>query len=154
MEYRTTRFGTVEVAAENIVQFPRGLPGFGELTEFFFVPEPENSYFAWLQSAGAPDVAFLVTNPFLFRPDYTVHLPLDERQLLQVSKPEEVSVHVIVRIPSTGKVEDISANFLAPVVVNNRTQLGCQLVLEDVGYLVREQLFRPASSGKQEKGGR
>ena len=83
-----------------------------------------------------------------------MHLPLDERQLLQVSKPEEVSVHVIVRIPSTGKVEDISANFLAPVVVNNRTQLGCQLVLEDVGYLVREQLFRPASSGKQEKGGR
>ncbi len=91
------------------------------LGEFFFVPVPENHCFAWLQSANAPEVAFLVTDPFVFRSDYEVHLGQSELDFLQITKPEEVSVHVIVRIPPTGEAEDITANFLAPVVINNRT---------------------------------
>ena len=154
MKRETTRFGTIDVPPEQIINFPQGLPGFGELREFFFVPVPENHCFAWLQSANAPEVAFLVTDPFVFRSDYEVHLGQSELDFLQITKPEEVSVHVIVRIPPTGEADDITANFLAPVVINNRTKLGCQIVLEGIGYPVRELLFKSSDGAKRREGGR
>lgn len=154
MKYETTRFGTVDVLPENIINFPQGLPGFGELREFFFVQVLENSYFAWLQSVSWPEVAFLVTDPFIYRTDYEVHLPQLEQELLQITDPEEVSIHVIVRIPPTGKTEDITANFLAPLVVNDRARLGCQLVLEGVGYSVCEPLFESRDGAERREEGR
>jgi flagellar assembly factor FliW len=154
MKYATAHFGEVEVEPNRIIKFPRGLPGFNELKEFFLLPVPENDYFAWLQSASIAEVAFLLTNPFLFYPDYKVRLPLAERQLLQVKKAEEITVHVIVRLPSTGQEGQITANFLAPVVINSGTQRGCQLLLEDSGYLVREPLFKVSAGVDREKGGR
>ncbi|NMA54539.1 MAG: flagellar assembly protein FliW [Firmicutes bacterium] len=152
MEYATTRFGPVSVAPENIINFPRGLPGFNGLRKFFFYPVAENKHFIWLQATEAAEVAFLLTDPFLFRPDYTIRLAHNERQLLKVSQPDEVSVYVIVRIPPTGKAECISANFLAPLVVNSQERLGCQLVLENTSYMIREPLFKPTPNEEQAKG--
>lgn len=142
MQYKTVRFGIVDVPTEQLIIFPQGLPGFGELREFFWVPVPENSCFVWLQSADVPEIAFLVTDPFIFHPQYEIHLSPAEQELIKARQPEEVLVYVIVRIPANGKTQDITANFVAPVVVNTTSRLGCQVVLEGTNYQVREPLFK------------
>jgi flagellar assembly factor FliW len=154
LQYQTTRFGALDVAPNQIITFPRGIPGFSKLRQFFLVPVPENDCFAWLQSADRPEVAFLVADPFTFYPHYEIRLPVAERELLQVKHQKEVSVHVIVRIPAEGKTEDITANLLAPVVINNELRLGCQLILEESVFSIREPLFGHLSDSCQREEGR
>jgi flagellar assembly factor FliW len=144
MRCPTTRFGELEVVPDAVIIFPQGVPGFMHLREFFFVPVPENPAFFWLQALAAAEVAFLVTDPFLFFPDYVVDLPAAAKELLGAEQPEDVSVHVILRVPAGGSAADITANLLAPVVVNRRLRRAAQVVLDGSGYPLRAPLFAPS----------
>ncbi|HHY91751.1 MAG TPA: flagellar assembly protein FliW, partial [Firmicutes bacterium] len=141
MRCRTTRFGEIEVAPESIITFPQGVPGFTHLKEFFLVPVAENPVFTWLQAVAAPEVAFLVTDPFLFFRDYVVNVPAAEKELLAAERPEDVSIQVILRVPTGGGAADITANLLAPVVINHRLRRAAQVVLDGSGYPLRAPLF-------------
>ena len=143
----TERFGVLEVKSEDLIDFPKGLPGFPELTRYFLVPVAENPVFTWLQAADDPAVAFLLTNPFLFFPGYEVRVSPAEEELLGAKSPEDVAVYVILRVPAGGGTRDITANLLAPVLIHQRQRRGCQVVMEGAHYRIREPLFG-------EKGGR
>lgn len=148
MRCQTLRFGELEIGEEEIIAFPLGVPGFNRLSQFFFVPVPDNPAFCWLQAVAAPEVAFLLTDPFLFFPDYVVNLPEAERELLGVEREEDATVYVILRVPRDGKAQDITANLLAPLIINRRTRRGLQLVQEGTAYGLRERLFRLPSAGE------
>ena len=151
MRVETERFGTVEIDEQEILRFPFGLPGFEHLKDFFLVPVPKNPAFVWLQAVAEPAVAFLLADPFLFFPDYAVDLGEPEAAVLQAGRPEELSVYVVVTIPPEG-VREMTANLLAPVVLNLRSRLGLQVILDGSGYTTRHRLFRevekPAGAGR------
>ena len=65
----TTRFGDLEIDEAEIIRFPDGIPGFLEEKEFVMIPLGENEPFVFLQSLNEGDLAFLLTNPFLFFKD-------------------------------------------------------------------------------------
>ena len=70
-KYNTTRFGEIELNDEDIIQFPTGLYGFEKETRFVLMPFDEvDCPLEWMQSLINPALAFVVTDPFIFVPDY------------------------------------------------------------------------------------
>lgn len=140
MQVVTARFGTLEVEPEKVLKFPRGMVGFPELKEFFFVPLPENDVFVWMQAVSNPDVAFLMVNPFVFFPDYEVDLPEAVRKFLEINDPSDVTLLTVVTIPSRN-VREMTTNLLAPVVINHVKRIGSQVILESSSYRTKHLLF-------------
>jgi flagellar assembly factor FliW len=142
MEVRTTRFGvleTVAVADEALLVFPHGLPGFEHHVHFALLEEPPYLPFCWLQSLHDPDVAFLLLDPFLLRPDYDFELSPADVTLLQLDEHTLPRVFCILVVPRD--IWQMTANLKAPVVVNPRRGLGKQVILPDDRYPLRHPVL-------------
>ncbi len=138
MNIASTRFGTFEVADEAILEFPDGLIGLPG-TRYALVAREEQLPFYWLQSAEHEEIALPVTNPWLFFPDYEIHVPDDEALVLGLSAPEEADVLCVVR--ATESPANVTINLAAPIVVHRRSRRGRQIVNGAPGYSVRQPLF-------------
>ena len=81
MIYKTTRFGSLEVKDSEILNFPVGLYGFENERDFLRLPFDPNieSPMEWLQSLQTPRLAFVITDPFLYVPGYSVKLTENEK---------------------------------------------------------------------------
>ena len=143
MQLETKHFGTITIDEAKILTFPDGIPGFEEKTRFALVQNPEPEVpFHWLQSVEEEGLTFVVTNPFLIRFNYDFDLPEHVVKKLEIQGQEDVQIFCIVRIPE--KVQEMTINLTAPIVLNTRTLKGKQVVLEDDRYhtrhLVQEEL--------------
>ena len=74
MKVNTTRFGTLTLEEEKIIDMPSGMLGFPDKRRFVILNHREDSPFFWYQSVDDPDLAFVITSPFLFHPEYDVDL--------------------------------------------------------------------------------
>ena len=140
MKINTKYFGEMEVDKAKIIFFPHGLVAFHELKEYCLVESgSEKVPFCWLQAVDRPDLAFVLINPFLFKPDYDFELSAEHEEELGIEQAEDVAVFSIVVLP--GEIEKMSANLLAPVVINTRTRKGKQVVLQDPRYSTRHYIL-------------
>ena len=149
MIVETSRFGTVEVDQERIITFQRGILGFPKYKSFVLIqPEPDSTFY-WMQSIETPDLAFVVTDPLLFVPDYQVPLREETRQDIGLADLSEASVLVIVN-----KVGDsLTANLQGPLVIHATTRIAAQVVISEKKYQTRHpilQLQRSGSGGKSQ----
>ena len=136
----TVRFGTIEVEESKIVRFPKGLPAFEDEHEFIIAPFDDETPYVFLQSVNTPDLAFMMTTPYLFFPDYEFRLNDTVLHELQISNPDELLVYTLLTIPA-GNVRGMTANLLAPIVINKKTNQAQQVVLEKTDYTTKHLLF-------------
>ncbi len=137
------RFGTIEVEDSSLFEFADGLLGLEESTRSLVLVEQEDSPYLWLHSATDPEVAFVVTDPWLFWPDYDIEIPDDVEDELGLTGPEEVGVMVLVSIRPSATDDgtpNVTANLLGPLVVNSTTRRGRQLVLDNSRYSARQRI--------------
>jgi flagellar assembly factor FliW len=127
------RFGTLEIASEDVIEFPHGLIGLGGSR--FAIVEREGS-FSWLHSIDEPSLALPVTNPWDFFADYSVELS-DEDSKPITADPADVAVWVTVRAGS--ELADFYANLRAPILVAEGQ--GHQVINESPDAPVRAPLF-------------
>ncbi len=140
MEVRTTRFGVIEIAEDRVITFPRGLLGFPEHTRYCLLEPGEDACFFWLQSLDDPELAFVVTDPRLFVPDYSVPIRPEQMAELGLSRLEDSQVFVIVN-----KVDQtLTGNLQGPLVINTLTRAGEQLVLAEKRWTTRHALMKVA----------
>jgi flagellar assembly factor FliW len=139
MKVPTTRFGEISVREEDVLRFPRGLIGFPDMTRYAIVDHPGDGPFQWLQSLDRPDVAFVITDPLLFFPDYTVPVTPEELGEIGIGSPEEGVVVVILVVPRDPY--GITANLQGPLVINARDRLAMQLVLSVPEYTTKHLIF-------------
>jgi flagellar assembly factor FliW len=130
MQVRTTRFGTVDIADDRVITFPRGLLGFSEHKRFCLLEPAEDSAFFWLQSVEDPTLAFVVTDPSFFVPEYSVPIRAEQMGELGMSKLEDAQVFVIVN-----KVDQTLTGNLQGPLVN-----GEQFVLAEKRWNTRHPL--------------
>ena len=143
---KTLRFGDVEAEDNQIIQFVQGIPAFEDEKEFLLiVPDPTAPY-AFLQSAKSPELAFLMTRPFVFFPDYEFVLNDSIEEQLELKNEEDLDVFAFITIPD-GDIKKMTVNLLAPVVINKRNNRGQQYVLEKTKYTTAHALF--AAEGKE-----
>ena len=143
----TSRFGEIEVDEEKIVHFQNGIPAFEEEKEFIILPYDEESPYYFMQSLTTPDLAFLLTIPFLFFPDYTFEIDDETIKELDVKNYDKLLYYSMITIPN-GSIRYMTANLLAPVVINIENMQAKQVVLENSNYTTKHRLFpEPAKKG-------
>ena len=134
LSFQSSRFGTVEVPAEEVIDFPQGLIGLGGR---HYALVAGDGAFSWLHSVEDPSLAVPVTSPWQFFADYAVELSDEESGRIGVEDPSDVTVLVTVRAGSTP--DAVSANLRAPILVAG----GCghQVINELSDAPVRAALF-------------
>jgi len=127
MNIETSRFGNVEIEADDIIFFRNGLLGFEDCQHWVILADAENSSLAWLQSMQYPKVALPVVSPRKFVPGYQVRLDPEDVDLLQLTASEEAFVLAIV-----SRDQDVlTLNLRAPLIVNLSRRMGSQIVTVD-----------------------
>ena len=96
---------------------------------------PEDPLY-WLQSIDRPDLAFIVTDPSLFCSDFAFDIPDSIQEELEIERPEQVEVMVLVTISRENRRE-MTINLLGPLIINIEQALGRQIVLDPKIYPLR-----------------
>lgn len=125
----------VEELEASAITFADGIPGFPEARRFALVSHVEDAAFQLLQCIDQPEVALIVTVPWLFFSDYEPQLSELEAQLLQIERPEDAVVFCPVSLDAAEDL--VHVNLLGPFVVNAERRIGRQLVLVDSDYPTR-----------------
>ena len=136
----TVRFGEIEVEEEKVVHFEKGIPAFEDEHEFLIIPYDEESPYYFMQSLKTPELAFLITTPFIFFPDYVIEIDDETLDELKIKKQEDVMLYSLITIPN-GSVRYMTANLLAPVVINTENMQAKQIVMEKTRYTTKHRLF-------------
>ena len=142
----TIRFGEIEEDENKIVHFAQGIPAFEDEHEFVIIPYDPSSPYVFLQSVQTPELAFLMTRPFVFFPDYEFVLPDVVLEQLAIEKQEDLDVYTLITIPD-GSIQRMTTNLLAPVVVNKQNREAQQVVLEKTHYTTKHALFPDKAKG-------
>lgn len=118
-------FGEIDIDERQLLTFPRGLYGFEHLREFAMLDSGRPPFF-WLQSLEKREVAFVLINPYVVRPDYVLEIPDEDLEEIGHPDPEQILVFAIVTIPGTGG--EITCNLQGPLVINRAERLGHQSI--------------------------
>jgi flagellar assembly factor FliW len=144
MQIETTRFGAVEVDTHHIIHFRDGLPGFESKHQFVLLPHTRpggDSPFEWLQSVEDGELAFLAMRPHQVFPEYQPRIPVAELEAIGVDKggpsPDLLTLLTVPR----GNPNGITANLVAPVVVNPQNRLARQVIVNNEEYGFRHRLI-------------
>lgn len=148
MLIKTVRFGEIEVSQEQIIHFPWGLPGFLDQRRFVPIEYKEKAPICFLQSVDAPDLTFIIADPFYFlNGKYAVDIPEGDLAALQITSQKEAVIYVILTVRDEGK--KVSANLAAPLVVNVEKRLARQVILVNSNYdsrfLLSAQVFKKSA---------
>ena len=130
----SSRFGSVDVPVEAVIEFPAGLIGLGG-RRFALVAGDDQGTFRWLQSLDDGALALPVTSPWQFFPGYEVELSDADTERLG----ELPGLQVWVTVRAGGALSDFSANLRAPILIANG--LGHQVINEAPDAPVRAPLF-------------
>jgi flagellar assembly factor FliW len=137
---RSQRFGDFEIPADRVLEFPDGLIGFPTARRFALLEStrPE-SPFRCLVSLDVPDLGFVVCEPASLWPGYGADLPTPAGW-----HAEDVAIMAIVTVPANP--QEMTANLMAPIIVDCRSRTGCQLVLDTGRYSTRHTLIGAAAA--------
>lgn len=138
MKIETKYHGVQEINAESILTFESGIPGFPEEREFVLLPL-DDSNLSVLQSVGAPEIGFVVADPFSFFPAYDFQLSASTVDQLGLEDAEDAVVYAILTVQDP--FEKTTANLQAPVVINSKNNRARQVILNDGHYQTKHPLF-------------
>ncbi|MCC6446109.1 MAG: flagellar assembly protein FliW [Armatimonadetes bacterium] len=123
----------MNIENESVLTLPDGLLGFDHLTRYVVLSDNDKSAFRWLQSLEDPAVAFLLIDPWCFRPDYGPEIRNEDVAALGIRPESAKIVYAIVTIPP-GQPEAMTANLLGPIVINVSAQTGRQVIVDNCEY--------------------
>jgi flagellar assembly factor FliW len=150
MEYNvkvaTKAYGLIEADERQKISFPLGLLGFEPLKEYVLL-DAERQPFYWLQSLDVEQVAFILINPFLFRPDYELDIDDEDLRDIGLSGPKNALIFSVVTIPPDGG--PMTANLQGPLVINRDIRAGKQAVLTDPRWKTKHDIMSELASARQ-----
>ena len=146
MEINTTRFGSVDVNPESVIEFPAGLAGLEDNRRFKLLHEGDNPTIFYLQSLDDTDISLSVADPASFGFDYEFLLTDEELALLQLENMDDAAVLMLLYSDETsGEAipghKDIRGHLKGPLVLNMGARRGIQKMLTKVQHttLIRSE---------------
>jgi len=121
--------GPLEVPADAVLRLTEPLLGFPDRMEYVLLPTVRQGVW-WFISVGEPSVTFVLADPFVVKPDYSVDLTDADQQALQITSVDDALALVILSLPPIHG-EKVTANFRAPLVFNLRSGCGMQIMGRD-----------------------
>ncbi|MDR0453075.1 MAG: flagellar assembly protein FliW [Treponema sp.] len=146
MKVSTKPYGVIEVDERQRIEFPMGLFGFESYKDFAIL-DADRQPFYWLQSLEVQDLAFILVNPFLFRPDYELDIGDEELKDIGISSPDKALVFSIVTIPAAGG--PMTANLQGPLIINREQRIGRQAVLTDSRWKTKHNIVEELAAARK-----
>lgn len=144
MKMTTRNFGEIEFAEENIIHFEEGIPGFRSLKEYVLIGDNESA-FEYMQSVTDGNISFVLINPYVLVKDYTINIKDTYVEALGGGTSEKFSVYVTVTI--VGDIENATVNLVAPILIQNETKKGMQIILENSKYTTKHGIMELIKEG-------
>ena len=141
----STRFGSLDIPDDAVIEFPNGLIGLGG-TRYTLIAREESTPFLWLHSVDDVSLAIPVTNPWHFFASFEVEISDAEAARIGVTDPSEAEVLVAVRAGE--ELSDFRANLRAPILIAGGR--GHQVINEARGTSVRAPLFAEVAEPEAE----
>ncbi|GAB4223672.1 MAG: flagellar assembly protein FliW [Spirochaetales bacterium] len=138
MKITTKAYGPLEIDERQVIRFPHGLIGF-EQFKIYALLDASQQPFYWLQSLDVPEIAFVLINPLVFRPDYTPDVAEEDLEDLQLDTAEDLLVFSIVTIPENQN--RMTANLQGPVLINRRKKIGRQSISLNPNWRVKHVIL-------------
>lgn len=142
MQVMTKHFGEVEIEDSKLVTFEKGIYGFEALTKYVILYDTEteqNQAFCWLQSLDDTEICLPMIDPIAWFPAYSPEV--DDEAILSIGDLAETDLSVFSVIVVPDKVENITVNLKAPIIINKQTYKGVQVIVEGEAYQVRHRLY-------------
>lgn len=142
MIIQTKLFGEIEIDESKIITFEQGLIGLSHLNRFLLIYDSvkeEKTSITWLQSIEEPTFALPVMNPMAIMSEYN---PVVEDELLTSLgslEPENLILMSALTVPSD--FTKMTANLKAPIIIHAETKRGCQVIVENEEYNVRQPIY-------------
>jgi flagellar assembly factor FliW len=137
MKWKNVQFGEFEYNPEHILDFADGLIGFEDCRKYILINDEDSQPFLWLVSLEDPELSFPLLDPTSVLNSYACDSAKQDSTVLVVA-----SLH--------DKIEQSTVNLRSPIVIENQTQRGRQVILENNAYPFQQPLF--ASAQSQQKG--
>jgi flagellar assembly factor FliW len=113
--FQSIRFGEVQVAEQDVIEFPFGLIGLGGL-HYTLLDRNPGTGFLWLHSVEDPALALPVVRPELFFSEFSLHMSPEDAERTGIEEGADIMLYVTVR--ATPNPLDITANLRAPLAIH------------------------------------
>jgi len=140
---KTSQFGPIEYDPQAVVDFPWGLPAFEQEKRFVLIEQPDWRPLVFLNSLDTEDLCFIALPATRIDPSYAPAIPEEDYLRLETSAGEAHDL-LALAILAAGEDGELTANLLAPVLVNYRNRRGIQVIQSGSRYSHRHPL-RPAA---------
>ena len=147
MDVKTKPYGLITVDERQKIVFPSGILGFESFREYVLLDARQPPFY-WLQSLDIVEIAFVLIDPKIFRPDYTLDLPEGELSEIDADNQDDLLTFAIVNIPE--KQSGMTANLQGPVVINKQKRLGRQCISLDSSWKVKHFILEELASVRNE----
>ncbi len=139
MKVATKPYGAIEVDSRQKISFPYGILGFENLKSYLLLDAVQQPFY-WLQSLDVVEVAFVLINPHIFRPDYSLDVPREELEEIGIESEGDILDFAIVTIPDNPA--DMTANLQGPIIINKVSRIGRQSIANDDKWQVRHLIMQ------------
>jgi len=147
MLFISSQLGTVEVDESTIINFDQGIPALENCTQFklFHNADSANPSVFWMQSLDDAGITLSVTHPTQLGIRYEVELNDEEVARLELSKPEDAVILVLLyqeqsETESHPALGELKANIRNPLILNlssrkglQKTGLSCDILMHNLG---------------------
>ncbi|MDR0656343.1 MAG: flagellar assembly protein FliW [Treponema sp.] len=145
MKVATKPYGLIEVDERQKIHFPKGLFGFEGIKDYLLL-DADRQPFYWLQAREVEQLAFILINPFLFRPDYELNIDDEELKAIGITSVDKALVFSIVTMLSGSPM---TANLQGPLVINRDTHVGLQAILSDSRWKTKHDVMAELAAVRQ-----
>jgi flagellar assembly factor FliW len=125
----TGQFGELDYEEESTFLFPRGLPGFEHCRRFVLLNEPSLEPLVHMQSLEIPDLCFLALPVQTIDHTYETEITPEDQQALGGT-----AMTLDLALLSVASEGHLTANLLAPIVINLADRIAVQAVRSDLKY--------------------
>lgn len=139
MEILSPVHGKITYDEDEIIIFEKSIPGFNDIKRFI-LKEIEGSSFKLLQSIDDVTVGFVVISPFQVEENYEINLSEEVIKTLEIKEATDVLLYSLVTLNS--KVEKITVNLKAPVVINVNNKKAEQFIIDKEKYKIKHPLMK------------
>lgn len=129
-------FGNIEINEKQIIRFDHGIPGFEHEKKFVILDIEGKEDLKCLQSLEDKEVCLLMMLPWSCFKDYEIDVSDKEIEELGILSHEEVAVYCVLTV----REDKITANLVAPIIINVLKNLGKQIILPDTKYNIRQEI--------------
>lgn len=133
MIINTKFFDEIEIQDKDIISFDSGLPGFEDIKKFVLLDADSHGMLKCLQSVEYKDIAFILANPWDIVGNYEMDIDDEMLEELGDKDANNLLAYSILNISR----EKMTANLMAPVLININTNKGKQVILYKSKYTIK-----------------